>query len=288
MNIQIPLSNGEIINFSFKPQDLPHLIGLQYLVDIQVLFEYSEKRLSATELYSRMCKEGDGAINPDEFEDSAYFEDLYNNRIKYFTSERILEIIDSKQIVKFDAAKIKNFSTKLEGIEYFFWKRYKDEDGRFGYFGIGFMASGKESDVNFPNTFFFRSDDEYIAKQTVVFPYSIMKKDKFGVKIFHIYWEQVWQGLSKNVHYRYLSRQYEQEGKLLFDEIVESKYPEVLKHYDLLQLDALDKIYLPYMKKGFRWTNEEKRYILQNKKIYDQAIYPNEIVQLINEYRQRN
>lgn len=49
-NIQIPLSNNDIIKFSFNPQDLPHLLGLQHLVDNPILFEYSEKRLKATDL----------------------------------------------------------------------------------------------------------------------------------------------------------------------------------------------------------------------------------------------
>ena len=30
--------------------------------------------------------------------------------------------------VKFDYTKIKNFSTKLDKIEYMFWKRYKDKN----------------------------------------------------------------------------------------------------------------------------------------------------------------
>ena len=63
MNIQIPLSNGDIIKFTFNPQDLPHLLGLQYLVDNPILFEYSEKRLSATDLYNKMCGEGEDAID---------------------------------------------------------------------------------------------------------------------------------------------------------------------------------------------------------------------------------
>ena len=49
-NIQIPLSNCDIMKFSFNPQDLPHLLGLQHLVDNPILFENSEKRLSATDL----------------------------------------------------------------------------------------------------------------------------------------------------------------------------------------------------------------------------------------------
>lgn len=45
-NIQIPLNNGDIIRFTFKPQDLPHLLGLQHLVDNPILFEYSEMNIT--------------------------------------------------------------------------------------------------------------------------------------------------------------------------------------------------------------------------------------------------
>lgn len=110
--ITIPLSNGEIIKFEFKPQDLPHLLGLQYLVDNPVLFEYSQERLSATDLYKGMC----------------------NGKI---------DIINVRQIVKFNPKKIRVFTTKLDKLDYMFWKLMKDENDNYGYFGIGFMASGK-------------------------------------------------------------------------------------------------------------------------------------------------
>ena len=32
-NIQIPLSNGDMIKFTFNPQDLPHLLGVQHLTE---------------------------------------------------------------------------------------------------------------------------------------------------------------------------------------------------------------------------------------------------------------
>ena len=119
-NIQIPLSNGDTIKFTFNPQDLPHLLGLQHLVDNPVLFEYSEKRLSASDLYKRMCSVGEDAVDTDEFEKSIYFDEIYNGRIRYFSSEMILDIIQARQIVKFDSSKIKNFPTKLDKIEYMF------------------------------------------------------------------------------------------------------------------------------------------------------------------------
>ena len=83
--------------------------------------------------------------------------------------------------------------------------------------------------------------------------------DKNGVKFFEIYWDQVWQGLEKNKHYRKLKNEYAQEdGRIDNVAIERSSDANILKHYELLQLDALDKIYLPYMKEDFRWTNNEK------------------------------
>ena len=108
-NIQIPLSNGDTIKFAFNPQDLPHLLGLQYLVDNPILFEYKEKRISATDLYNRMCSDGEDAIDIDDFENSEHFDEIYKGRIQYFSSEMILDIIQSRQIVKFDYTKVKNF-----------------------------------------------------------------------------------------------------------------------------------------------------------------------------------
>lgn len=287
-NIQIPLSNNDIIKFSFNPQDLPHLLGLQHLVDNPILFEYSEKRLSATDLYNRMCGNGEDAIDTDEFENSEYFDEIYKGRIQYFSSETILDIIQAKQIVKFDYNKVKNFPTKLDKIEYMFWKKYKDENNNYGYFGIGFMSSGKSSDINYPNTFFFRVDDEYICHQERVLPYSLMKKDKNGVKTFEIYWEQVWESLQKNSHYKKLKNQYIlEDGAIDFMALDSCTDEGILKHYELLQLDALDKIYLPYMKQDFRWTNDEKRFIMKKIKSEERDLMPNEVKNLLNEYRQK-
>lgn len=287
-NIQIPLSNGDTIKFAFNPQDLSHLLGLQYLVDNPILFEYKEKRISATDLYNRMCSDGEDAIDIDDFENSEHFDEIYKGRIQYFSSEMILDIIQSRQIVKFDYTKVKNFSTKLDKIEYMFWKKYKDENNNYGYFGIGFMSSGKSSDINYPNTFFFRVDDEYICHQERVLPYSLMKKDKNGVKTFEIYWEQVWEALRKNSHYKKLKNHYVLEnGAINFDALESCSDKEILKHYELLQLDALDRIYLPYMKRDFRWTNDEKRFILHRLKGEERDLMPNEVRDLLNECRQK-
>ena len=281
--IKIPLDNGDIITFAFHIEDLPHLLGLQHLTDIPVLFEYSKKRISATDLYNQMC---DDTIDTNTFEESTYFEELYEKRIKYFTTEIIFDILHAKQIVHFNAVLVKNFSTKLDKIEYMFWKRYKDENNQYGYFGIGFMSSGNETDINYPNTFFFRLDDAYICNQKIVIPLSFMKKDKNRNTTFEIYWNEIWKTLRKNKHYKKLKEYQLEDGRIDEKKIKNCNDEKLLKHYELLQLDIFDKIYLPYMKEDFKWTNNEKRFILIKMKEKKYDLKPNEIIHLLMEYKQ--
>lgn len=127
-----------------------------------------------------------------------------------------------------------------------------------------------------------------LCYQEKVIPFSLMKKDKSGVKIFEIYWEQVGEALKGNSHYKKLKKQYVMEdGTIDIRAVAMCSDEEILKHYELLQLDALDKIYLPYMKEGFRWTNNEKRFVLEKIKNENRDIMPNEIKQLLNEYKQK-
>lgn len=53
--IKIPLNNGDVINFTFQKEDLPHLLGLQHLIDIPILSKYNRKQLNANDLYNQMC-----------------------------------------------------------------------------------------------------------------------------------------------------------------------------------------------------------------------------------------
>lgn len=284
LDIQIPLDNGDVIKFTFQPQNLPHLLGLQHLVDIPVLFEYSEKRLSAKKVYEKLCSDGDDALDMDILKTSQYFEDLYNDRIKYFSSDRILDILGAKQIIRFDAKKIKKFETKLSEVDYLFWKRYKDDNNRVGYFGIGFMATGSANDKNFPYTFFFRIDDDYICNQEVVCPISIKQKFKDGRCIFNVYKDHLLSSLKGNNHYRELRKVFEKQDSLDWDKIKECDDENVQRHFELLKLDALNKIYLPYMDKDFRWTNDEKRFVLE--KIENrEGVLPGEIKNILNEYK---
>lgn len=287
--IQIPLSNGDMIDFKFHAWDLPHLLGLQHLKDIPAFFEYSQDRISAKDIYYRLLgKEKYEKIEFETIEASAYYDEVYKSRIKYFSSERILDIISARQLVKFDPKKIKCFETKLEKVDYMFWKRYRDEDDKWGYFGIGFMASGKETDKNYPNTFFFRLDDDYIANQEVVLPLSIMQEDKEGQKQFEIYWDEVIKSLKKNPHCKKLRRYlHVEEVDLALCKMKEQFELTAQREIELLYLDAVHSIYTPFWSKDYRWTNEEKRFVCERIDEAKTDFLPGEIKNLLNEYRQR-
>ena len=287
--ITIPLDNGDVIKFEFQPQDLPHLLGLQHLKDNPILSEYKQERLSATDLYKGMCN---GDIDTDEFEKSSYFEEVFQNRIKYFSSSMILDIISARQIVKFDPRKIKVFTTKMDKLDYMFWKLIKDENDNYGYFGIGFMATGKKSDRNYPNTFFFRSDNQYIYSQESVIPMSLMITDKMKQVTLDIYWKEIRASMVKNSHYKYLISNSElicdEFGNIKQEKIFMCENEDIKKHYQLLRADELNKAYLPYMDKEFRWTNDEKCNILSKIDQANKVLYPGEIKMLLNQYRQKS
>ena len=285
-DIRIPLDNGDLLKFAFKPQDLPHLLGLQYLVDIPVMFEYSEGRVRAKDLYNGLCGKGSLQIDIDELEKSKYFSELYQNRICHFSSDTILEIIKEKHIVKFNPNKVPFFETKLDKIDYMFWKKYKISEGNYGYFGIGCTADGKKSDKNYPNTFFFRGNDDYIRNQEKVLPLSLWLQSK-NEKSFAIYWEEIEQSLKRNSHYKYLKQRFPIEEKLNHQEIELSKEESVIKHYELLQMDEINRAYQPYMKPDFRWNNEERRHILKIIKEENRELFPNEMLMKLNQYRQK-
>lgn len=288
--IKIPVDNGDIIQFEFRKQDLPHLLGLQHLDDIQILFEYKEKRISASELFDRVNGTLEPVIDPEEFKNSSSYDELYKNRIQYFSSDIILDIIHANQIVKFEVNKMSDFASRLNKVDYIFWKQFQNKDGRIGYFGIGFMSTGKISDIEYPNTFFFRFDDAYIKNQKTVLPLSIMRTDKTGKRYFTIHWAEVWKSLEKTKHYKKIKRFCESQSIELNAENIEIVSLEITneditKEYRLLQLDALDKIYRPYMKTQFTWNNEEKRFIFDKIQETKKNYFPGEIIQMLNDYR---
>jgi len=131
---------------------------------------------------------------------------------------------------------------------------------------------------------FIRMDDYYISKQEVVYPLSCWIQNKLGDKSFEIYWNTIRNCMNRNSHYKYFRKKTDDlsdEGinKILFNE-------EDRKQFRLLKLDELNKAYLPYFPEGFHWTNDEKFYISSKVEKSNVDIFPEEIKNLLNLYRQ--
>ena len=86
----------------------------------------------------------------------------------------------------------------MDKLEYMFWKEIRDEHNNYGYFGIGFMATGKTTDENYPNTFFFRADNQYLTNQKSAIPTSLMTINREKERTFKIYWSNIRNSMNQN------------------------------------------------------------------------------------------
>lgn len=279
---RIHLNNDDIIDFTFKGENLPHLLGLQHLVDIPIFEKYSDKTVTASYIFKCLKNK---TINIDEIYASSYFEQIYQNKLKHFN---ISQLFNDIKIIKFNPELIKNYDTKLERVEYMFWSYIKNDSG-YEHLGIGFAI---DNNISFPNTFFFRQDNQYIINQKEVLPLSHFIKRPDKTIDFKIYWGNIRNSMSKTSHYKYLKK-YEElynysVNDLTNESVLKIDNPDILRHYDLLRLDEVKKVYEPYIEDAKKWDNKTKRYLIS---IIDSCLVdlkPNEIKSKINEMSIKN
>ncbi len=276
-NYCIHLNNDDIINFTFKGVHLPHLLGLHYLVDVPIFEKYNNKNIKATEIFKLLKNK---EIDLDEIYKSKYFEDIYQSKLKYFF---IPQLLSNMKIVEFNPTLIKDYDTKLDKVEYLFWSYLKTDNG-YKHLGLGFTTT---NGISFPNTFFFRNDEQYIVNQKEILPLSYLIKRPDKTIEFKIFWENLRASMNKTSHYKYLKK-YEDKYKYKVNELshyIVSKIDnlDIVRHYELLRLDEVKKAYIPYMDEANRWNNQTKRYLISiiDKSVVD--IKPNEIKSKINE-----
>jgi len=288
-SVKIPLHTKDIISFEFKPSNLPHLLGLNYLVDIPILFEYQNKRISAMEIY-RMIKNDE--INTEEFKNSKYYDNIYSNKLCHFSSERIMNLFKNISILKFNPKKIRDFDTKLDKVDYLLYEIIKCiGNNKYDHFGIGF--SNDKSD-NYPNTFFVRDNKDYINEQEHVYPTSLYIKDRKKKIFFKIYWENIRKSLKKSSHYKALVKlqdRYEfnvdtlkKDDLKIFNDIEDIDDKEKLeRHFKLLRLDEVTEVYKPYLDTKC-WNNKLKQYLVDLIDKNNKDYLPSEINTLIDKY----
>lgn len=287
--VMIPLNTNDVIKFEFKPNNLPHLLGLHYLVDINILFEYKNKRVKAMEIYLGIKND---LIDTEEFKKSKYYAEIYKNRLIHFSSERIINLLKNADIFKFDPAKVKNFDTKLDKVDYLLFEIISCDNKDYTHFGIGFS---NDDDDNYANTFFARDNNDYIVDQDQVYPNSLYIKDRNKNIFFKIYWHNVRTSLKRNSHYKALLKL---QSKYNFDINTLTKdnlqfvddisniddRNEIQKHFRLLRLDEVKEAYKPYIDNKL-WNNSQKQYLIELIDNNSKDYLPNEIKQLLNNFK---
>lgn len=288
--VKIPLNESMVINFIFKQNHLPHLLGLNKLVDIPILLDYKNKKIKAIEIYNGIKN---GSIDGESFKGSKHYEEIYNNKLKYFSSERIMNLIRGTEIIKFNPNEVKNFATKLDKVDYMFFELIGKVESGYAHFGIAFT---NDSIQNQPNTFFTRTDDDYIKGQTLVYPNSIYLKDKEKKVVFKIYWANIRKnlGISKNKHYKELDKilkkydyKIERVTKRDIDKLSNiDEFDKITRHFRLLRLDEVKLAYIAYLEEAKLWNNKQKEYLVNCIDKSEKDILPNKIKKLLNEFHE--
>lgn len=198
-NIDLTLDNGDKVSFCFKMNQLPHLLGLQHIKDIPLFYKYSEKQICATDLLKELKK---GALTQMEIEQSDLFKDIYDTRIQYFNSQHIMNLLLNGIVIAFSPSKIKYFETKLDKIDYMIWESLGDG---YSHLGLGFSV---EDNVGHPNTFFYRTNRDYIEEQIICNKITLKIKNPETTEreFFKIYWENICDSLTDNTHYKKLNK----------------------------------------------------------------------------------
>lgn len=142
------LSSGDIITLSMEKSNLPHLIGLHKLIDIDILRRLEEKKVSGSEVYRKMKKE---TITDEEVFNSVHFNKI-SDRLKHISN--LESLLFDRIILNFDKTKI---TTKIKSQILM----YREIDGQYVHLALILSQSG----TYFPETLLVQNDDYYINNQ---------------------------------------------------------------------------------------------------------------------------
>ncbi|MGU8479069.1 PBECR4 domain-containing protein [Clostridium perfringens] len=293
--IKIPIYGGDVIEISFRIENLPHLLGLNKLIDIEIFSKFANKKdksVTATTIIKLMKhKDINKRITMDFIKKSRYFDKIYEEKIKYFSSENIIKALKNSIIIKFNPKDIKKFKTKLEDIDYLFYEIILGENGKYYHFGVGF--SFEKNSKDYPKTFFARDDDDYI-QQNKVYPTSLYIKDRFKKIFFKVYWNNIRENLIlnekrykklKEILLKYNLDMFELNKANIENLELDCEDLEILKN-DFIKLRR-DEVYEAYRFhiKFEDWNNTYKDYLVNLVDDSENELLPNEVKILLNEFK---
>ena len=151
------LSNGMIINFTYKEENFIHLLGLHKLTDIQLIQLFndkSNKKVQTKYIISRIKK---GNFTDAMVKASVFYPDI-ESRYESFSYENLTTLTYTDAVINFNPALIKS---KIKS-DYLLFER---TNGEYNHLGIAEDGITKNRYIE---TFFHQTTDMYINGQTVV------------------------------------------------------------------------------------------------------------------------
>lgn len=152
------LSNGTIINVTYKEENFVHLLGLHKLIDIQLIQLFNDKnnkKVRAKYIISRIKK---AKFTDAMVKNSVFYQDI-EERYENFSYDNLTTLTYTDAVINFDPAIIKS---KIKSDYLLFEEKSNKEYNHMG------IAIDKRTGNRYIETFFHQTTDMYIAGQTVV------------------------------------------------------------------------------------------------------------------------
>lgn len=152
------LTNGTKIQFSYKEENFPHLLGLHKLKDIQLIQFWLDRNNKTVKLKNIIKRIKDSSLT-DEMIKRSHFYPMIKERFENFSYESLTTLNYTDAIIDFDASVIKS---KIKSDYLLFEKKSNSEYNHMG------VALDKTKNYRYVETFFHESSNKYIEGQMIV------------------------------------------------------------------------------------------------------------------------
>ena len=152
------LSNGMVIDFTYKEENFIHLLGLHKLTDIQLIQLFndkSNKKVKSKYIISRIKKNK----FPDAMVKSSVFYGKISERYESFSYDNLTTLTYTDAVINFNPALIKS---KIKSDYLLFEEKTNKE---YNHLGIAIDITTKKRYIE---TFFHQESDMYIKGQQIV------------------------------------------------------------------------------------------------------------------------
>lgn len=152
------LSNGMIIDFTYKEENFIHLLGLHKLTDIQLIQLFNDKnnkKVQTKYIISRIKK---NKFTDTMVKASVFYSDI-ESRYESFSYDNLTTLTYTDAIINFNPALIKS---KIKSDYLLFEQKANNEYNHLG------IAEDSNTNNRYIETFFHQTTDMYIKGQTIV------------------------------------------------------------------------------------------------------------------------